>query len=87
MKPTTTRVFPMTASVALYRRAAGSRTPLSPPKAIHTFAQNELEVIREAGRVLRERTPEEDFELEGLVIDVGRPSAPLRGSAVILGLV
>jgi len=66
---------------------ASARTPLSPPKAIHTFAQDELEVIREAGRALRERTPEEDFELEGLVIDVGRPGDTLHGSAVILGSV
>ncbi len=66
---------------------ASSRIPVAPPKATHVFAQDELEVIREAGRVLRERTPEEDFELEGLVIDVDRPSEDLGGRAVVLGAV
>jgi hypothetical protein len=64
---------------------ASARIPNSPPKSVHTFAQDELEVIREAGRVLRERTPEEDFELEGFVVDVGRPGDPLSGRTVIQG--
>ncbi len=46
-----------------------------------------LEVIREAGRVLRERTPVEDFEVERPIVKVNRPGGELFGDAVILGVV
>jgi hypothetical protein len=51
------------------------------------FTKDVLEVVHEAGRVLRERTPIEDFELVGPVIDVSRPDATLHGMAVVLGRV
>jgi hypothetical protein len=37
--------------------------------------------------VLRERTPIEDFELEGPVVELSRPDASLRGTAVVFGRV
>lgn len=63
---------------------ASSRPPVQPPGTFHEFAPDSLEVIREAGRVLRERTPIEDFELEGVVVKVDRPGDELFGDAVIL---
>lgn len=57
----------------------------TPSRAI--FTPDVLEVVHEAGRVLRERTPIEDFELEGPVIRVDRPEASLQGTAVVFGRV
>jgi hypothetical protein len=64
---------------------ASSRRPIDPPKTFHEFAPDALEVIREAGRVLRERSPIEDFELEGPVVKVDRPGDELSGDAIVLG--
>jgi len=66
---------------------ASSRPPRDPPAALHDLAPDSLEVIREAGRVLRERTPVEDFEVEGTVVKVNRPGDELFGDAVVLGAV
>ncbi|HWO18019.1 MAG TPA: hypothetical protein VNO30_04565 [Kofleriaceae bacterium] len=66
---------------------ASARPPREPPAALHDLAPDVLEVIREAGRVLRERTPVEDFEVEGPVVKVHRPGAALLGDAVVLGAV
>jgi hypothetical protein len=66
---------------------ASSRPPRDPPAAVHELAPDSLEVIREAGRVLRERTPVEDFEVEGPVVKVNRPGDELFGDAVVLGAV
>jgi hypothetical protein len=66
---------------------AASRPPRDPPAALHDLAPDALEVIREAGRVLRERTPAEDFEVEGPVVKVNRPGDELLGDAVVLGAV
>lgn len=66
---------------------ASSRPPRDPPAALHELAPDALEVIREAGRVLRERTPIEDFEVEGPVVKVNRPGDELSGDAVVLGAV
>jgi hypothetical protein len=66
---------------------ASSRPPRDPPAALHDLAPDVLEVIREAGRVLRERTPVEDFEVEGPVVKMHRPGAELLGDAVVLGAV
>ena len=52
-----------------------------------TFTHDVLEVVHEAGRMLRERTPVEDFELEGPVIDLRRPDATLHGTAIVFGRV
>jgi hypothetical protein len=57
----------------------------TPSRAILT--PDVLEVVHEAGRVLRERTPIEDFELEGPVIRLDRPEASLQGTAVVFGRV
>lgn len=45
------------------------------------------EVRATSGRVLRERTPVEDFEVEGTVVKVNRPGDELFGDAVVLGAV
>jgi hypothetical protein len=66
---------------------ASSRPPRDPPAALHDLAPDALDVIREAGRVLRERTPVEDFEIEGPVVKVNRPGDELFGEAVVLGAV
>jgi hypothetical protein len=66
---------------------ASSRPPRDPPAALHDLAPDSLEVIREAGRVLRERTPVDDFEVEGPVVKVNRPGDELFGDAVVLGAV
>ena len=52
-----------------------------------TFTPDAMEMVREAGRALRERTPLEDFDLEGPVVELSRPDASLRGMAVVFGRV
>lgn len=53
-----------------------------------TFTTDALEVVQEAGRILRERGPVDDFELLGPVVDLSRPSADsLYGVGVIVGSV
>lgn len=60
--------------------------PMSPPlQTSHGFTPDTLEVIKEAGRMLREKTPEPDFELSGPVIEVTRPESDLHGTAVVYG--
>jgi hypothetical protein len=66
---------------------ASSRPLREPPVALHELAADSLEVIREAGRVLRERTPVEDFEVEGPVVKVDRPGHERFGNAVVLAAV
>lgn len=64
---------------------APSRPPTVNVPSRFQFATDVLEIVREAGRLLRERTPVEDFELVGSVIDLSRPSEELHGVAIILG--
>jgi hypothetical protein len=62
--------------------------PLSgdvPAKSV--FTRDILDVVEEAGRVLREREPVPDFELVGPVIDLSRPEADLWGTATVLAVV
>jgi hypothetical protein len=54
-----------------------SWSPARPPQgekrpSTSTFTPGHVEVIREAGRLLRERSPIDDFELEGVVLSVSR---------------
>ncbi|TWT95370.1 hypothetical protein Pla108_35180 [Botrimarina colliarenosi] len=46
-----------------------------------SLGSDHVAVIREAGRVLRERTPEDDFEIRGLVTDLHR--GPLDEEGVV----
>lgn len=48
-----------------------------------TFSPDVLEVVREAGQVLRAKAPIDDFDLVGVVVTVHRPDAQVRGSAVV----
>jgi hypothetical protein len=41
-------------------------------------------VIKEAGRLLREKSPVEDFQLKGWVIELTRPDESLHGKALLL---
>jgi hypothetical protein len=47
----------------------------------HEFSPDALEVIREAGRVLRERRPVESFDVEGVVVALDRPKQNRAGHA------
>ena len=51
------------------------------------FPHHLIEVIADAGRVLRDREPVEDFELKGPVIQVTRPEETMHGKATMYGLV
>jgi hypothetical protein len=51
------------------------------------FTTDVLDVIREAGRQLRERSPVEDFDLVGPVVDLSRTLESLHGTATVLGSV
>lgn len=44
-------------------------------------------VIRSAGASFRERTPVEDFELEGITTHITRPGEALRGEAKIFAVI
>jgi hypothetical protein len=63
---------------------AAARPPLDPPRNRHEFTRDSIDVIREAGRMLRERAPVEDLEIEGIVVDVTRPAPDLVGRATVL---
>ena len=75
------------ARVAIRIGWASARNHPGGSRPEHEFARDSLEVIREAGRMLRERTPEDDFELEGFVVDLDRPEQALFGRAVVAGAV
>lgn len=51
------------------------------------FSADRIPVIREASRVMRERSPVIDFELEGAVVKLDRQRGEQTGKATILGLV
>lgn len=51
------------------------------------FTPDVLEVIHEAGLLLRERSTIDDFDLEGPVIKLHQPPSHSQGTAVIFGLV
>ena len=63
---------------------ASSRPPPHRVEPAATFTRDVVEVIREAGRLLREQEPEEDFQLVGPVIDLSRPTEDLWGTATVL---
>lgn len=52
-----------------------------------SFSMDTIEVIREAGRLLREKAPIDDFELEGYVIDLSRPDPEPAGVATVAATV
>lgn len=55
------------------------REVLLPPDAIP--------IIEEAGRILRETSPVEEFELQGFVIALDRPAGAEVGTVTVLGFV
>lgn len=55
--------------------------------SVTTFSRDVLSVVAEAGRVLRERAPREDFEVVGPVIKVERSGDEVRGRVVVFGVV
>ncbi len=68
-----------------------SWSPARPPDADMVrrirFTADRLPVIREAGRLLRERAPVADFELEGAVVKLERAEGARIGKVTILGQV
>ena len=56
-----------------------------PPRVI--FQADEIPLIFEAGRILRESTPIEEFEVEGSVIALDRPGGEEVGTVTVLGFV
>ena len=52
-----------------------------------TFPAHMMPVIREAGRVLREEAPIEEFDLRGLIIALDRPAGADIGTVTILGFI
>src|SRR5439155_23512705 len=51
-----------------------------------TFSADRIPVIREAGRLMRERTPRTDFELRGPVIKLERSEKAPTGKITVMGL-
>lgn len=52
-----------------------------------SFTRAVFPVIRSAGASFRERTPVEDFELEGITTHIIRPGEARRGEAKILAVI
>lgn len=50
----------------------------------HEFSMDALEVIGEAGRTLREKSPLDSFEVAGIVVSLDRPTDAFRGTAVVV---
>lgn len=63
----------------------GRAAPAAPRRA--SFSRPVFSVIRSAGASFRERTPVEDFELEGITTHITRPGEALRGEAKILAVI
>jgi hypothetical protein len=51
------------------------------------FSADAMPVIQEAGRVLREEAPIEEFELQGVVVALERPAGAEVGTVTVLGFV
>jgi hypothetical protein len=52
-----------------------------------TFAADRIPVIREASRLLREKAPITDYELEGAVVKLERPEGAPTGHVTVMGQV
>ena len=52
-----------------------------------TFQADRIPVIREAGRLMRERAPVMDFELRGPVVKLERGEGNSTGKVAVMGLV
>lgn len=61
--------------------------PAPPVPQRASFSRAVFPVIRSAGTSLRDRTPVEDFELEGITTHITRPGEPRRGEAKILAVI
>jgi hypothetical protein len=55
--------------------------PIGP--VTYSFQQEQASVLREAARILRERQPQPDFELEGVIVKLESPEASAGGAIVI----
>jgi hypothetical protein len=51
------------------------------------ISPDSLRIIEEAGRILREISPREEFELEGIVVRLDRHQAEQKGQVTVLGFV
>ena len=50
----------------------------------HEFSMDTLEVIGEAGRTLREKSPIDSFEVAGIVVALDRPTDMFTGTAIVV---
>jgi hypothetical protein len=57
--------------------------PASVGPVTYSFPQEQASVLREAARILRERQPQPDFELEGVIVKLESPEASAGGAIVI----
>jgi hypothetical protein len=59
--------------------------PVELPRRI-SISADRMPVIREAGRLMRERAPVTDFELRGAVVKLVRPEGAATGKVTVVGL-
>jgi hypothetical protein len=64
-----------------------SRPLVQEMPSVVSFLEDRMPFIAEAGRLLRESSPQEDFELQGPVVKLERPNGQEKGSVTILGFV
>ncbi len=64
-----------------------ARPQLEPlPRSVHLPA-DALPIIAEAGRILRETSPQEEFVLRGMGVRLDRPEGATAGRIAVLGVV
>jgi hypothetical protein len=63
---------------------AAARPELQKLPVRHEFSMDTLEVIGEAGRALREKSPIDSFEVAGVVVALDRPTDAFAGTAVVV---
>lgn len=63
---------------------AAARPEIQKLPVRHEFSMDTLEVIGEAGRALREKSPVDSFEVAGIVVALDRPTAAFMGTTVVV---
>lgn len=63
---------------------AAARPELQKLPVRHEFSMDTLEVIGEAGRALREKSPIDSFEVAGIVTALDRPTDAFAGTAIVV---
>jgi hypothetical protein len=63
---------------------AAARPEIQQLPVKHEFSMDALEVIGEAGRTLREKSPIDSFEVAGIVVALDRPTDVFKGTAIVV---